>query len=262
MAKKPNANQYEIKVVGKAVRVLRVLSDSVPRTLTEISEELDINISTTFRLLATLTNHNFLQLDNSTGKYRLGLACLELARAYQTENELLLVAHPELESLRDATKETVHLAALDGMEIVYLEKLEGLYAIGLMSSRVGKRAPAHCTGVGKALLSYVNPEIVQASVDGSDLKRFNERTIVEADELIAHLEETRKRGYALDEGEHEDEVRCVAAPIFDRTGEAVAAVSVSGPRSRMDPVSQNEDLIKLTLQTAHKISARLGHNPD
>jgi DNA-binding IclR family transcriptional regulator len=261
MAKKPDSNQYEIKVVGKAVRVLRVLSDGIPRTLTEVSQELDMNISTTFRLLATLANHNFLELDEPTGKYRLGLACLELARAYQTENELLRVAHPELEKLRDTTKETVHLAALDGLEIIYLEKLESLYAIGLMSSRVGKRAPAYCTGVGKALLSHVDPEVIQANVEWSPLKPFNERTIVEVDELLAHLEETRVRGYALDEGEHEVEVRCVAAPIFDQTGKVVAAVSISGPRARMDPVAQNERLINLTLQTAQEISAKLGYNP-
>lgn len=260
MMKQSNSNQYTIKVVDKAMRVLGVLSDGKPRTLTEISQDIDINKSTTFRLLSTLTDLNYLQLDSLTGKYRLGLACLELARSYQTGSELLRVAQPELLKLRDGTKETVHLAVLDGMEIVYLEKMESLHAIGLMSSRVGRRAPSYCTGVGKALLAQVDPGIIMEKMEWEKLIAFNERTIVEPDKLLAHLAEIKKRGYALDEGEHENEVRCVAAPIFDQTGEVVAAISVSGPRSRMNPVDQNKELINLTMQVAEDISIKLGYN--
>jgi IclR family acetate operon transcriptional repressor len=98
-------------------------------------------------------------------------------------------------------------------------------------------------------------------MEWGNLIRFNERTIIEPDELLMHFEEIRQRGYALDEGEHEKEVRCVAAPIFDQRGETIAAVSVSGPKSRMDPIDQNEELIKLTLKTAQEISAKLGYRP-
>ncbi|GMQ77778.1 MAG: IclR family transcriptional regulator [Anaerolineae bacterium] len=259
MAKKPRSDQYNIRVVEKTIRVLRVLSDGRARTLTDISQEVDINTSTTFRLLATLVNQNFLEVDDVTGRYQLGFACLELARSYQTGSELLRVARPQLKKLRDTTKETVHLAALDGIEVVYLEKLEGLHAIGLMSSRVGRRAPAYCTGVGKALLSHIDPEFILENMKWGNLIRFNERTIIDPDELLEHFRETRRRGYALDEGEHEREVRCVAVPIFDQRGEAIAAVSVSGPKSRMDPIDQNEDLIQLTLHTAQEISERLGY---
>ena len=240
MAKEKKSSQYNIRVVEKAIRVLRLLSDGKLRTLTDISQEVDINTSTTYRLVATLVNHNFLELDDLTGEYRLGFASLELARSYQTGSELLRVARPELIKLRDATSETVHLAVLDGMEIVYLEKLEGLHAIGLMSSRVGRRAPAYCTGVGKALLSQQDPDSVLENTDWETLIRFNERTIVEPDALLADFDLARSRGYALDDGEHEFEVRCVAAPIFDHSGEAFAALSVSGPRSRMDPIEKNE----------------------
>ncbi|MHA2265574.1 MAG: IclR family transcriptional regulator [Candidatus Thorarchaeota archaeon] len=261
MAKKANSNQYNIRVVEKTIRVLRVLSDGKPRTLTEISQEVEINTSTTFRLVATLTSHNYLEFDDVLGKYRLGFACFELARAYQVENMLLRVARPEIENLRDSTRETVHLAVLDGLEIVYLDKLESLHAIGLMSSRVGMRAPAYCTGVGKALLSHSDPEAILEYMKSGNLKRFTERTIVDPDELFKHLEEIRRRGYALDEGEHEDEVRCVAAPILNPSREVIAAVSVAGPRNRLDPVDQNDELIQMTLQTAHEIAAKLGYSP-
>jgi len=261
VTKKARSDQYNIRVVEKSIRVLRVLSDGKARTLTDISQEVDINTSTTYRLLATLANHNFLEVDDLTGEYQLGFACLELARSYQAGNELLRIARPQLKRLRDTTKETVHLAALDGMEVVYLEKLEGLHAIGLMSSRVGRRAPAYCTGLGKALLSFKDPEFIRKNMAWGNLVRFNERTITEPAKLLTHFEETRRRGYALDEGEHENEVRCVAAPIFDHAGEAVAAVSVSGPRSRLDPIDQNEELIKITLKTAQEISTNLGYRP-
>jgi IclR family KDG regulon transcriptional repressor len=261
MAREKKSSQYNIRVVEKTIRVLRLLSDGKPRTLTDISQEVDINTSTTYRLVATLTNYKFLELDKLTGKYRLGFACLELARSYQTGNELLRIARPELLKLRDATSETVHLAVLDGMEIVYLEKLEGLHAIGLMSSRVGRRAPAYCTGVGKALLSQIDPDFILKNIEWEELVQFNERTIVEPDALLAHFEMIRRRGYALDDGEHESEVRCVAAPIFDHAGAAFAAISVSGPKSRMDPIEENKALIRLTMQTAQAISAKLGYLP-
>jgi len=250
--------QYNIRVVEKTIRILGVLSDGKPKTLTEISHEVDINTSTTYRILTTLTNYNFLENNKQSGVYRLGLACLELARSYRIGSELLRVAKPELEILRDETKETVHLAALDGMEIVYLDKLESLHAIGLMSSRVGRRAPAYCTGIGKALLAYVPPEDLQAIMEVISFKRFTEKTIVDPTDLLEHLKEIKARGYALDQGEHEYDVRCVAVPIFDQTGEVIAAVSVSGPRSRSGPISQNLEMIKVTIETAKNISAKLG----
>ena len=150
-------SRYNIRAVDRAVRILSVLSDGRPRTLTELSEAIEINSSTTFRLLATLACSNYVERIEQSGAYRLGLACLELSRAYHESNDIRQSALPELEMLRDDTKETVHLAILDKMEVVYVEKLHGLHAIGLMSSRLGGRSPAYCTGVGKVLLAHTDP---------------------------------------------------------------------------------------------------------
>lgn len=251
--------RYNIRVVDRAVSVLKVLSDGKPRTLTELSKELDINSSTIFRLLATLLSHNLVQVEESTGNYRLGLACLELSRAYHTGDEVRQAALPEMEMLRDDTMETVHLGVLADLEVVYLEKLEGLHAIGLMSSRVGRRAPAYCTGLGKALLAHTSPGYVQANFEEQNLHPYTETTITNQKELLEHLEHVRQIGYALDKGEHEREVRCVAAPIFDQYGKTVAAISVSGPKDRIDPIEQNQDLIERTITAANNISKRLGY---
>lgn len=262
MAKAQKSARYNIRVVDRAVSVLNVLADGKPRTLTELSKELDINSSTTFRLLATLRSHNLVQSEDSTGNYRLGLACLELSRAYHTGNELRQAALLEMKVLRDDTMETVHLGVLDDMEIVYLEKLEGLHAIGLMSSRVGRRAPAYCTGLGKALLAHSDPNFIQDNIEKVNLQKYTDKTIISQAELLNHLEHVSRRGFALDMGEHEKEVRCVAAPIFNQYGKIVAAISVSGPSGRIDPVEHNQDLIDRTLRAAYNISKNLGYKKE
>lgn len=259
MRSRRNSDQYNIRVLERAVQILTLLSDGRPRTLTEISEEIGFSNSTAFRLLVTLANHHLVERDPKDGRYRLGLRCLELARAYHDSSDLRRIALPELEKLRDETGETVHLAILDEMEVVYLEKLHGHHAIGLMSSRVGARLPAYCTGLGKILLAYANPDEVRNHFAQRGLQRFTSETITDVSTLMHHLEQVRLNGYALDRGEHEAEVRCVAAPIFDADGKVVAAISVSGPASRMDPIEDNRTLIERTLQVARAISAKLGY---
>jgi len=252
-------NRYNVRVLDRAIRILSTLADGTPRTLTQLSEALGMSSSTTFRLLATLSFHNFVQRDEESGNYSLGLACLELARAYLASSDIRREALPELEKLRDETKETVHLAVMDQMEVVYLEKLEGLHAVGPMLSRVGGRAPAHCTGLGKVLLAYTPVELVRAYYGEKGLKKFNDKTITRLDELLEHLQEVRRQGYAFDLGEHEPEIRCIAAPVRDFSGRVVAAISVSGTAHRMSPVMTNPSLINKVQQTARAISARLGY---
>ena len=254
-----SSDRYNVRVVDRAVSVLMLLADGRPRTMTELSKELEINSSTIFRLLSTLRYHNLVQVDGSTGHYRLGLACLELSRAYHTGDEVRQVALPVMTTLRDETRETVHLGVLDGFEIVYLEKLEGLHAIGLMSSRIGRRAPAHCTGLGKALLAFSDPAYLRDNLAELELPQFTDTTITQSAALLDHLSDVRQRGYSIDLGEHEKEVRCVAAPIFDQYGKTVAAISVSGPSGRIDPIENNDDLIGKTLEAAEEISEKLGY---
>ena len=252
-------NRYNIRALDRAIRILSMLSDGTPRTLTQLSEAVGMSSSTTFRLLATLSYHGFVQRDEETGSYALGLASLELARAYLASSDIRREALPELEKLRNETAETVHLAVMDQMEVVYLEKLEGLHAVGLMSSRVGGRAPAYCTGLGKVLLAYTPVELVRAHYGEKGLKRFSDRTITRLDELLEHLQEVRRQGYAFDLGEHEPEIRCIAAPVRDFSGKVVAAISVSGTAHRLNPVTMNSALINKVRETARAISARLGY---
>ncbi len=252
-------SRYSIRAVERALRLLSILSDGKSRTLTELSEAIGLSSSTTFRILATLESNRYVERNGRSGHYGLGLACLELAQAYHLGSDIRQEALPELERLRDETRETVHLAVLDNMEVVYIEKLSGLCAVQVMSSRVGGRLPAYCTGLGKVLLAHSDPEAIRAHFEQAGLFAYTPATIQRVDQLITHLEEVRSRGYALDRGEHEAEVRCVAAPIFDGTGKVVAAISVAGPAGRMEPLEHRTDLIEKTLRTARAISSRLGY---
>jgi IclR family transcriptional regulator, KDG regulon repressor len=253
-------NRYNIRVLDRAFHILALLSDGKPRTLQELSGEIDLSTSTTFRQLATLVQHRYVQRDEQTNQYTLGLSCLELARAYNEGNDLRRAALPELERLRNETKETVHLAILDQMEIVYIEKLQGLYTIGFMGSRVGGRSPAYCTGVGKVLLAYTDPRVIRRYFLRRKLQRYTDNTITSFAALVSELASIRSQGYALDHGEHEFEVCCVAAPIFDMKGDVIGGLSISGPVDRLEPIERNRDLIEKAKQTANNISVKLGYS--
>jgi IclR family acetate operon transcriptional repressor len=252
-------DRYNIRAVERALRLLSLMSDGKPHTLRELSNEVGINSSTTFRILATLSCSNYVERDAVTGAYRVGIACLGLAGAYIGSSDIRRIALAELERLRDETKETVHLAVLDKMEVVYIEKLHGLHAIGIMHSQVGGRAPAYCTGLGKLLLAYSDPALVRSYYTQTGLSRFSDATIGTVDSLLDHLEKIRGQGYALDLGEHEAEVRCVAAPIFGMSGRVLAAISVSGPASRMQTLETQTALIQKTRAAASRISSRIGY---
>lgn len=258
------SGRYNIRVLDRAFRVLDLLADGVERSLTEISETIDLNTSTTFRLVASLEYHGYLSRDEESGKYMLGLACLELSKSFQAGHALTRVASPDLEALRDGVRETVHLAVLDGPDVVYLQKLPGLHAIGFLESRVGGRLPAYCTGLGKTLLAYEDPASVRELIDATygTLERFTPTTITDVDDLIEQLAQIRERGFAFDWGEHEPDVRCVAVPVFGRNGAIAAAISVAGPANRMEPLEQNQFVIEATCATAAEISQKLGFAPN
>jgi IclR family KDG regulon transcriptional repressor len=206
-------------------------------------------------------HHRYVERDEQTGQYTLGLSCLELARAYYKGNDVRRAALPELDRLRNETRETVHLAVLDELEVVYIEKLEGLQPIGLMGSHVGGRAPAYCTGVGKALLAHLPRDVVRRNFEGTKLHRYTPHTIVTLKGLLAELATISVRGFSLDNEEHEVGVCCVAAPIRDMRGDVIAALSISGPADRLDPIEHNETIIANAIRTAHRISSRMGYSP-
>jgi DNA-binding IclR family transcriptional regulator len=254
-------SRYNVRALERGLNILRVLADGRAWKLSDISAAAQVSNSTTFRLLSTLASFGFVERDEHTGSYRLGLACLELARAYHDASDIRRQARPVMEDLRNQTKETVHLAVLDGWDVVYLEKLQGLHAIGMMSSSVGGRSPSHCTGLGKVLLAHLDLAEVRAHFEQTGLTCYTSTTITDVDALLSHLQQVYAQGYALDLGEHESEVHCLAVPVQGMDGRTLAAISVSGPSARIDAIAQDEGFVEAIKEAARQVSGKLGHTP-
>lgn len=251
-----NSEQYQVRSVHRATSILKLFINSQGLiSLTEISRETGLNLVTAYRLTSTLITEGLLEQTTESGKYRLGVTALALGNAYLHSNDLYQRAHPKLVELRDECGETVHLSILDGSEIVYLEKLPGLHPIGLMSSRVGGRSPAYCTGVGKALLAYQPMEKIRTMYSKVILFPYTPNTITSLDGLLDEFSKIRAIGYALDKEEHEIGVACVAAPVFDHSG-IMAAISLSGPSERI--LKSVEKFSQQTMGTARDISLIFG----
>lgn len=250
-------NRYNVTSVARALDILRCFSASNPSySLTELSRKLGIHKSTVHRLLATLEEYGFVERDPLTGHYRLGLRVLELGFAAASTLDLRREARPYLEELQKKCGETVHLAVLDRGQVVYLDKLEGQGAIRIYS-QIGRRAPAHCTGLGKAMLAYLPESEVRAIIREHGLPAFTSNTITDEEELLRTLAEVRECGFARDRGEHEAPITCVAAPLLDYTRRVVGAISITCVASQTseETMARYAELVR---ETAYKISRSLG----
>jgi len=248
---------YRTRSVERVLAVLNAFIDVGPKlTLMQVCEATGLTPSTAYRLMANLVARGYLEPGREDNAYRLGLTVIRLAGVALGQLDVRVKAAPLMNELRNRTRETVHLAALDGRHIIYLEKLEGLHAIGLMSSRVGRTAPAHCTALGRVLLAF-NPDAAAAILDGP-LEAPTARTVVDPKALRALLAHVNEQGYALDMGEFEAEVRCVAAPIRNHSGAVIAAMSVSGPAQRIEPML-SDGLVNEVVRVGRAISGLLGN---
>ncbi|MGH3360279.1 MAG: IclR family transcriptional regulator [Nocardioidaceae bacterium] len=223
-----------------------------PKRLGELAETLGTHKSTVLRTLQAFEKHGWVRREGDVPVFSLGLRLLELSSAILEDLDIRKVARPELARLGAETGETVHLAIRDGAEMVYLDKVESVHPVR-MYSRIGARAPLHCTGVGKVLLAYTPDE----DWAGIELRKFTAHTIVTQDALAAAGADIRRRGWGWDEQEHEETVRCIAAPVFGSSGEVIAAVSVSVPTSRLSS-RQLRAHVPLLLDVTRGISAGVG----
>lgn len=247
---------YQIKVLCKVMKVLDLFDEKGKElTATEIHEILDLNKSTTFRILNILEERGYLERNPLTLKYRLGFKLYYLGSLVEGRAEIRNLAHPFLEELKEKCDETVHLVVLDHGEALYLDKLEGEKAIRVVS-RVGWRLPAHCSGVGKALLASLEEDLVNDIIKEKGLKRFTNNTITDLETLKIELARIRKQVYAIDNEEIEVGLKCIAAPVKDGEDRVVAAISISGPKERFNGIEMKR-LIPLIKSTSEQISSVL-----
>lgn len=229
-----------------------------PKSLDAIASESKVHKTTVMRQLHTLEECRFV-MRTAQGEYKLGSKLFELSSLALEQRSIVQVAHPHLTALNRLTGHTVHLAAFEGPEVVYIDKLESRHSVR-MYSRIGLTASLHATAVAKVLLADLPVERQQHIAETLNYHRFTEHTIGDAAALMDSLARVKAQGYAFDDREHEEFVHCVAAPIYDATGSVAAAVSCSVP---VVLLSQPEllALVPEIKSAAEAISADLGYVP-
>ncbi len=246
-----------VNSVLNAVRILELLSQGRSLGITELSKELEIPKSSTHNILQTLESKGFVEKNSETLKYNLGTALVELG--YRAQNELAIcrIAKPYLNGINQETDETVHLTLLDNNEVLYVDCVESKRRLRTYSV-IGIRAPLYCTAVGKAIMAELTEDQIKDIIRLKGLQRLTALTITNEKDLFLDLEETRTRGFSIDNMEHEDHLVCVGAPIKNAAGEIFASLSVSGPSNRMSEARINE-IGNLVRNSAGEISRKLGY---
>lgn len=246
--------------LAKGLYLLDVIGErDTPPRFKDLQAATGLPKGTLARLLSTLVAFRLVRHEPSDNTYRLGNRLFELAHRVWETFDLRGAGAPQLERLALETRETVALTATDDDQIVYIDQRShgGPFAFRI---EVGRRAPLHCTAPGKALLAFTAPHDQRAILGRLTLEAYTPTTITDRDQLLADLALTRARGYALSDGEHVDGVSSVAAPVFDHTGKAIAAIGVFGPTSRM-PKDRLHVLGRDLMEAVRLISGNVGAAP-
>lgn len=256
-AKTEVRGRERLSSVATAIRLLKAFSEEeVEIGISDLARRLSVAKSTAHRLAVTLVAEGMLEQDRSSGKYRLGVALFRLGAQVRRRMEVSNEARPYLYDLREKINESVHLAILDGTEIMYVYNLESTHAIR-MRSDLGVRKPAHCTAEGQAILAF-QPQAVIDAVLAAGLVPRTAKTITTADKFLKALALVRQRGCAVENEESELGMVCIAAPIRDDTGAVVAAVGIAGPETRLSRRAVAA-IVPHVITAADLVSAQLGY---
>lgn len=249
---------WEVASVRNAARLLKEFSRTDRELgVSELARRLGLATSTVHRLLATLTAEKL--LERAPGGYRLGLALHDIGANVSPHLDLHEAALPVMATLRHSTGETVQLAVLDGLESVYIDRLESPHTVRIFS-RAGTRLPATTTSTGKVLLAALPAEELSTRLRGWTPQRFTPFTILDEGTLRARLREIADRGWADNREESRVGVVSVGAPIHDADGLVIAALSVAAPSDRSGPAAHRRTRAAV-VEAAGVISRRLGHHP-
>jgi len=250
---------YDITALQRGLRLLHLFSES-PRGLSakQVAIAARLPVSTVHRFLANLVTAGFLNRDGE-GIHHLGIACFSIGQAAAGQLDIRRLSLPYLRELNQQTRETIHLTVRHGLAAVYVEKLDSPEPLRI-HSRIGASVPLYCTAVGKVMLAYMPSDEQNRILPELDLKRVTPNSVGNLQELKTELFRVRKNGYASDLEEHELHIRCVAAPIWDHTGNVQSSVSITAPSIRM-PVTRLRQLAPLIQAAGLQISAELGYQP-
>ena len=245
-----------VAAVLKVFAILQALSEQRELGISDLSVRLAMPKATVYRFLQTMMTLGYVRQESGSERYGLTMKAFELGAKALQYPELVDLAKHHMQMLADKTGETVHLGTLIDSEIIYVHKIDSRYNLG-MYSRVGRRAPLHCTAIGKVLMAWEHPDRRDRVLAGAEFKRFRDKTIVERGAFLDELERVKAQGFGEDREEFDDHIRCLGIPIFDRLGQPIAGLSVSFPTFRYDEAKAPEVVAMLTA-ASRDISARLG----
>jgi IclR family KDG regulon transcriptional repressor len=246
-----------VQSLGRAFAILEEVArhrDGIG--LAELSKLVGLHNSTTFHLARTLASLGYLRQDKESKRYRIGRPLFALAASALDEIEMVHVATPVLEDLSRETGESGHFGVRMGDAVVVIARTSGLGAFQL-TERVGVVRPVHCTALGKIILAALRPDQLKRVIERIELTPATDNSITDAAVLLKEIEEIRRTGIAFDDGEFNAEVRCIAVPVLDFTGQIIGALGISGPIWRLS----NQALqghARLVRAAANRLSTELG----
>jgi DNA-binding IclR family transcriptional regulator len=245
-----------VNTVLKTIQILDSLVASPNQGVSDLARNLGMPKSSVFGILETLASTDVLERNAGNGKFHLGAKLIEWGNRAQVDLDICRIARPFLQGLNAKFDETVHLTVLDRDEVLYLDCVESRRRLRTYSV-IGVRAPLYCTSVGKAILAYQDDEEIRRIALEKGMPAFTVNTITDVDALLAEAGRIRQEGYAVDDMEHEDHLRCVGAPIWNADGKVAASLSLSGPAER-NTQERIREMAPSVVEAGLEISRRLG----
>lgn len=250
----------ETQSIHRAVAILDCFQDNQPELgVREIARQLELHPSTVGRMLTTLTSLEILVQDKDTHRYRMGSKVLKWGTVYMGNMDLRAIARSHMQELHRATEETVSLDIPDGSTRLCVERIESPQQLRWVK-KLGEKMPFYASASGRALLAFMTPTERKVILSTMSIEHLTPHTTTNLKVFEQELELTRKRGYAVSEGERVEGVSCVAAPVFDATEKIIGAVTISGPSTRFSK-QKIQGYAELLLRTTEQISAAMGKTP-
>jgi DNA-binding IclR family transcriptional regulator len=259
--KNNTSNQFQNQTLNRALLVLEAIgSGQTNWGVRELSREVGLNVATVFRIVSTLHVAGYLERDADTQRYALGPKIMKLAGQYKLQNSVSTIAEKVFESFAERFPHNFYLGELCEYEVIYLVSMDGRGPIRI-AIEPGGSIELHTTALGKLLLAYQTNEYIQRFLHATSLKPFTTRTIIDPIVLCDQIEQIRKQGFAINDGEHYDDIAAVAAPVFDHHGQVSIGVSLAFPRHYIQEGRLNvQTLIELAGDIAGEITFRSGGN--
>lgn len=245
-----------IQSLDRAMGVLKVVAAGNGQSLTEVASLSGQSVSTVYRILITMEKHGVVEFDEPRQLWHVGLEAFRIGSHFLGRTRILEQSRPVMQQIMAETGETANLAIIDQGEVIFVSQVETHEPIRAFF-RPGTRGPVHASGIGKALLAFLPEPQIAAILKNHALDAFTPNTIVSREALIAEMETIRARGWSIDNEERTLGMRCIAAPIFNQFGEAVAGISISGPAVRVTP-ERDAEYGRIVSAAARKVTRSVG----